>query len=40
MRSILKYDTNRINAHCNSSTKKYEPEKYLEMPLLEITRIC
>ena len=27
MRSILKYDTNRINAHCNLSTKKNIKQK-------------
>ena len=27
MRSILKYDTNRINAQCNSSTKKNIKQK-------------
>ena len=29
MRSILKYDTNRINANCNSSTKKNIKQKIL-----------
>ena len=27
MRSILKYDTNRINAQCNSSAKKIMKQK-------------
>ena len=30
MHSILKYDTNRINAQCNSSTKKNMEQKIFE----------
>ena len=37
-----KIQNNRINAQCNSSTKKNMKltKQYLEMPLFEITQIC